>query len=48
VVDKNANNSFVFQKKLIGEALSKEEAESAAKKLSTPELHYLTSFPFEN
>lgn len=48
VVDKNANNSFVFQKKLIGEALSKEEAESAAKKLSTPELHFLTSFPFEN
>ena len=48
VVDKNANNAFVFQKKLVSETFSKDAAESAAQLLSTPELHYLTTFSYES
>lgn len=44
VVDKNANNSFLFQKKNIGETYSQSQAESDAQALSRPELHYLTTF----
>ena len=47
VVDKNANNSFLFQKKHIGETYSKEQAETDAKALSKPELHYLTTYFYE-
>ena len=48
VVDKNANNAFVFQKKLVSDTFSKDAAESAAQLLSTPELHYLTTFSYES
>ena len=47
VVDKNANNSFLFQKKNIGETYRKEQAETDAKALSKPELHYLTTYAYE-
>ncbi|UFK97197.1 LPS export ABC transporter ATP-binding protein [Kaistella faecalis] len=47
VVDKNANNSFLFQKKHIGETYSKEQAETDAKALSKTELHYLTTYAYE-
>lgn len=47
VVDKTANNSFLFQKKELGEYYSKDSAEADAKKNSSSELHFLTSFPYE-
>ena len=47
VVDKNANNSFLFQKKNIGETYRKEQAETDAKALTKPELHYLTTYFYE-
>jgi lipopolysaccharide export system ATP-binding protein len=47
VVDKNANNSFLFQKKELGEYYSKETAESEAKMRSSENLRYLTGFSYE-
>lgn len=47
VVDKNANNSFVFQKKEINSQYSLEQAEAESKKVSQPELHYLTTYIYE-
>ncbi|SHL90615.1 lipopolysaccharide export system ATP-binding protein [Chryseobacterium contaminans] len=47
VVDKNANNSFVFQKKEINSQYSLEQAEADSKKVSQPELHYLTTYMYE-
>ena len=47
VVDKNANNSFLFQKQEIGESYSKDSAVNSANNLSSSELHYLTTYPFE-
>ena len=47
VVDKNANNSFLFQKKEVSENYKKDQAETDAKALSKPELHYLTTFSYE-
>ena len=47
VVDKNANNSFLFQKKEVSENYKKDQAETDAKAFSKPELHYLTTFSYE-
>lgn len=47
VVDKNANNSFAFQKKEITSQYPLEQAEEESKKASRPELHYLTTYLFE-
>ncbi|MBQ0151984.1 MAG: LPS export ABC transporter ATP-binding protein [Chryseobacterium sp.] len=48
IVDKNANNSFVFQKKEINSLYTLEFAQSQSQKASRPELHYLTTHSFEN
>ncbi|MDQ1161055.1 lipopolysaccharide export system ATP-binding protein [Chryseobacterium sp. SORGH_AS 447] len=48
VVDKNANNAFVFQKKEINSLYSLEQAEAESRAAGTPELHYLTTYLFEN
>lgn len=48
VVDKNANNSFLFQKKEITAGYSKERAAAESRDASKPELHFLTSFSFED
>ena len=47
VVDKNVNNSFVFQKKEINSNYSLEQAEADSKEVSRPELHYLTTYMYE-
>lgn len=47
VVDKNANNAFLFQKKEINTAYTKEFAEQHSQELSRPALHYLTSYSYE-
>ncbi|MDR6462973.1 lipopolysaccharide export system ATP-binding protein [Chryseobacterium sediminis] len=47
VVDKNANNSFVFQKKEINSQYSLEQAEAESKEAGRKELHYLTTYLFE-
>jgi len=47
VVDKNANNSFIFQKKEINSQYSLEQAEAESKEASRKELHYLTTYVFE-
>ncbi len=47
VVDKNANNSFVFQKKEINSQYSLEQAEAESKAASKQELHYLTTYLYE-
>lgn len=47
VVDKNANNSFVFQKKEINSQYSLEQAEAESKEAGRKELHYLTTYMFE-
>ena len=46
VVDKNANNSFLFFFFLIGEYYSKDSAVNCANNVSCSELHYLTTYPF--
>jgi len=48
IVDKTANNSFVFQKKEINFQYSPEQAEAESKAAGKEELHYLTSYSFEN
>ncbi len=47
VVDKNANNSFLFQKKELNVQYSLEQAELESKAAGKPELHYLTSYFYE-
>lgn len=47
VIDKNANNSFVFQKKEITSQYPLEQAEAESKAVSKPELHYLTTYIYE-
>jgi lipopolysaccharide export system ATP-binding protein len=47
VVDKNANNSFVFQKKEINSQYSIEQAEAESKAAAKPELHYVTTYVYE-
>ena len=47
VVDKNANNSFLFQKREISEIYKKDQAEADARELSKSQLHYLTTFSYE-
>ncbi|AZA90624.1 Lipopolysaccharide export system ATP-binding protein LptB [Chryseobacterium nakagawai] len=47
VVDKNANNSFVFQKKEINSQYTLEQAEAESKEVSRSELHYLTTYMYE-
>lgn len=47
VVDKNANNSFAFQKKEITSQYTLEQAEAESKAASKPELHYLTTYFYE-
>jgi lipopolysaccharide export system ATP-binding protein len=47
VVDKNANNSFVFQRKEINSQYSMEQAEAESKAASKSELHYLTTYVYE-
>jgi lipopolysaccharide export system ATP-binding protein len=48
VVDKSANNAFLFQKKEINAGYALLDAESTSKASSKPELRYLTSFPLES
>ena len=47
VLDKSANNSYLFQKKELLGNFSKDDAESEAKLRSNSELHYLTTYGFE-
>jgi len=47
VVDKNVNNSFLFQKKVINSDYTAEMAKTEAKHLSKNELHYLTTYTFQ-
>lgn len=47
IVDKNANNSFVFQKKEINSQYSLDQAEAESKEASRKELHYLTTYMYE-
>ncbi len=48
VVDKNANNSFLFQKKELTSRYSLEMAEAESTAASRPELHYLTSYTYKS
>lgn len=48
VVDKNANNAFLFQKKELNSSYSLEQAEADSQAKSHPELHYLTSYTYGN
>lgn len=48
VVDKNANNSFLFQKVNITTVYSQEQAEADAQRISQPDLHYLTTYVYED
>lgn len=47
VIDKNANNSFVFQKKEINSLYSLEQAKAESAAAGKPELRYLTTYVFE-
>lgn len=47
VVDKNANNSFVFQKKEINSQYSLEQAQTESKEAGKKELYYLTTYMYE-
>ncbi len=47
VVDKNANNSFLFQRMEIDAQYTLANAEELSRELSQPDLHYLTSVTFE-
>lgn len=48
VVDKNANNSFLFQKREINSLYTLEQAEADSKALSRSNLHFLTSYSFDS
>lgn len=47
VVDKTANNAFLFQRKEIGSSYTIEQAEMESAAASQPELHYLTSYSLD-
>ncbi len=47
-INKEKNNAYVFRKREINAAFSKEQAETEAKSLETSELHYIGSHSFEN
>ena len=47
VLDKTANNSYLFQKKELIGNFSKDDAEMEAKTLSNADLHFLTSYAYE-
>lgn len=47
VVDKNANNSFVFQRKEITSQYTLEQAEAESRAAGRPELHFLTTYFYE-
>jgi len=47
VVDKNANNSFIFQRKEINSHYTLEQAEAESKAAGKSELHYLTTYFYE-
>ncbi len=47
IVDKNANNSFLFQKRELNTNCTLEIAQNEAKSLSKPELSFLTSYSFD-
>ena len=47
VVDKNANNAFVFEKKEISPSYSLEQAKSDSQAVSEEKLHYLTSYSYD-
>ena len=47
VVDKNANNAFLFQKKEVNDSKTLDAVKSEAKNHSTEKMHYLTSFYYE-
>ena len=47
VLDKTANNSYLFQKKELIGNFSKEDAEMEAKNRSNSDLHFLTTYAFE-
>lgn len=46
LVDKNQNNSFIFQKETIGKEISADELSENAKKQSTNLMKYQASHPF--
>lgn len=48
IVDKDANNSFLFQKKELTSTYTYQDAEAEAKNASKPELHYLTTYHYES
>ncbi len=47
ILDKNINNSFLFQKKEINSNYTTEQAETDSNLLSKPELQYVASYSFE-
>ena len=47
VLDKSANNSYLFQKKELIGNFSENEAEQIGKSLSKEQLHFLTTYTFE-
>lgn len=47
VLDKTANNSYLFQKKELIGNFSKDDAEMEAKTFSNADLHFLTSYAYE-
>lgn len=47
VVDKNAHNAFLFQKKEITSYYTEEQASAEGENLSRPEMEYLTTFFYE-
>lgn len=47
VIDKNANNSFIFQKKEINSLYPLDQAKAESAAAGKPELHYLTTYTFE-
>ncbi len=48
VVDKNANNSFLFQRKEISSQYTIEQAEAESAAAGKAELHYLTTYLYES
>lgn len=47
VIDKSANNSFLFQKKELNSTYSLSEAESNSKNLAKADMRYLTTYTFD-
>lgn len=47
VIDKNANNAFLFQKKEINSSQTLENVSDEARKVPASEMHYLTTYLYE-